>query len=71
MIKFNAMWRRLATEQILFLHGIRTPELHKQADKPKQLIIALYEHPCIVDTTEDADVPGSQIIVKYNWQFIF
>ncbi|CAG2234745.1 KNTC1 [Mytilus edulis] len=64
VIKFNAMWRRLATEQILFLHGIRTPELHKQADKPKQLIIALYEHPCIVDTTEDADVPDIHAVVE-------
>ncbi|CAC5425573.1 KNTC1 [Mytilus coruscus] len=64
VIKFNAMWRRLATEQILFLHGIRTPELHKQADKPKQLIVALYEHPCIVDTTEDADVPDIHAVVE-------
>lgn len=58
VMKFNAMWRRLATEQILFLHGIQKPEYHKQADKPKQLIVALYEHTCIIETSEDADVPG-------------
>jgi hypothetical protein len=59
VVKFIGMWRRLATEQILFLHGIQKPELHKQAGNPNKLIYVLYEHPCIIETTVDADVPGT------------
>lgn len=64
VVKFSGMWRRLATEQILFLHGIQKPELHKQAGNPNKLIYVLYEHPCIVETTEDADVPDIHAIVE-------
>ncbi|KAK3578691.1 hypothetical protein CHS0354_008549 [Potamilus streckersoni] len=48
-VKFSWMYKRLATEQILCLHGLKDGELLQLASKPAVLIQKLYEHPSITE----------------------
>ncbi|KAL3872886.1 hypothetical protein ACJMK2_036067 [Sinanodonta woodiana] len=58
-VKFSGMYKRLATEQILCLHGLRDSELLQLANKPAVLIQKLYEHPSITETeiTSNKTIP--------------
>ncbi|XP_064624498.1 kinetochore-associated protein 1-like [Lineus longissimus] len=47
--KYSKIYKRLATEQILYQHNMATDEFLQLAMSPAKLIFQLYEHPSIVE----------------------
>ncbi|CAI9557209.1 unnamed protein product, partial [Staurois parvus] len=42
--KLTVQYQRSATESVLIIHKVNTPDLLKQIGKPANLIVSLYEH---------------------------
>ena len=58
-IKFESVWRRMATEQVLFTHKIAEMDLQQLVGDAEKLIIKLYEHPSITNTADEVTKPGN------------